>query len=190
MKCDHRLGFKDALVLVEMVASRKRPQKSAETLKVPPLLQHLAHARNLLLGKPERRQHWHDVWSVSWIPTAKPLSVLWCYEGSGMVDSFCLSSFNWCDEVVVRDFCAGHCVWRRPLREPWSFGCLFKTVCSLSSHVALKEQCAYADWLSICPIPSSSVERTLLRFPPTGTRWSETGSPVSSSTWGRRAPRY
>lgn len=55
VKGDHRLGFQDAFVLVEVIAGGQRPQEAAEPLQVSSLLQHLADARHLLLRKPEGR---------------------------------------------------------------------------------------------------------------------------------------
>lgn len=55
MEGHHRLGFEDALVLVEVITSGQRPQEAAEPLQVSTLLQHLANARHLLLCKPEGR---------------------------------------------------------------------------------------------------------------------------------------
>lgn len=50
------LGLEHALVLVQLVATGQRPQEPAQPLDVAGLLEHLAHARHLFLGEPERRQ--------------------------------------------------------------------------------------------------------------------------------------
>lgn len=52
---DHRLCFQYTFILVEVVTSWERPEKTTEPLQVTSLLQDLADAGDLLLGKPKRR---------------------------------------------------------------------------------------------------------------------------------------
>lgn len=53
---DDGFRFQDALILVQLVAGRQRPKEAGQPLDVAALLQHLAHARHLLLREAERRQ--------------------------------------------------------------------------------------------------------------------------------------
>ena len=53
---DDGLCFQDALVLVQLVAGRQRPEETGQPFDVAALLQHFAHARHLLLREAERRQ--------------------------------------------------------------------------------------------------------------------------------------
>jgi len=61
MKSDHSFRFEHTLVLVEMFASRQRPQKAPETFNVSTLLKDLADARHLLLRKAECWKHRHGL---------------------------------------------------------------------------------------------------------------------------------
>lgn len=79
----YSFGLQHTLILMEVVAGRQGPQKAAQSLEVPALLQHLAHARDLLLREAERGQHGHD--GRRWarlLLSAKPLS-FWIAEKSG-----------------------------------------------------------------------------------------------------------
>lgn len=56
----YSFSLEDTLIFVEVVAGRQGPQEAAQALEVPALLQHLAHACDLLLREAERGQHGHD----------------------------------------------------------------------------------------------------------------------------------
>ena len=52
---DHRLGLEHALVLMQVLAGRQRPQEPSQSVDVAGVLQYLADAGDLLLGEAKRR---------------------------------------------------------------------------------------------------------------------------------------
>ena len=50
------LGLQHVLVLVQVLARRQRPQEARQALDVSRVLQHLAHARHLLLREPQHER--------------------------------------------------------------------------------------------------------------------------------------